>query len=106
MKSTPGNKNSFSKSTTRGTVSPSVIQRLPRYFRYLRILMREGKTRISSSELYQVYRTYCTETNEYIRSTADFYSALEKAGFERLVIERKRYFRGIKLKPEFDDFLS
>ena len=62
--------------------------------------------RISSSELYQVYRTYCTETNEYIRSTADFYSALEKAGFERLVIERKRYFRGIKLKPEFDDFLS
>ena len=51
MKSTPENKNSLSKSTTRGTVSPSVIQRLPRYFRYLRILMREGKTRISSSEL-------------------------------------------------------
>ena len=32
-------------------VSQSVINRLPRYFRYLRILMREGKTRISSSEL-------------------------------------------------------
>ena len=32
-------------------VSPSVINRLPRYFRYLRILMREGKSRISSSEL-------------------------------------------------------
>ena len=37
---------------TRATyVSPSVINRLPRYFRYLRILMREGKSRISSGEL-------------------------------------------------------
>ena len=32
-------------------VSQSVINRLPRYFRYLRILIREGKTRISSGEL-------------------------------------------------------
>ena len=32
-------------------ISPAVIKRLPRYFRYLRILMREGKTRISSAEL-------------------------------------------------------
>ena len=32
-------------------VSPAVIRRLPRYFRYLRELLREGKTRISSSEL-------------------------------------------------------
>ncbi len=32
-------------------VSPSVIKRLPRYFRYLRILMREGKSRVSSGEL-------------------------------------------------------
>ena len=33
------------------SVSPAVIKRLPRYFRYLRQLMREGKYRISSSEL-------------------------------------------------------
>lgn len=32
-------------------VSTSVINRLPRYFRYLRILIREGKSRISSGEL-------------------------------------------------------
>jgi redox-sensing transcriptional repressor len=32
-------------------ISPAVIKRLPRYFRYLRILIREGKTRISSAEL-------------------------------------------------------
>ena len=32
-------------------VSSAVVKRLPRYFRYLRIIMREGKTRISSAEL-------------------------------------------------------
>ena len=32
-------------------VSSAVIKRLPRYFRYLRILIREGKSRISSAEL-------------------------------------------------------
>jgi len=34
-----------------GEVSPAVIKRLPRYFRYLRVLIRNGKMRISSSEL-------------------------------------------------------
>ncbi|MBQ3482555.1 MAG: redox-sensing transcriptional repressor Rex [Clostridia bacterium] len=33
------------------SVSPAVIKRLPRYFRYLRVIMREGIMRISSSEL-------------------------------------------------------
>ena len=37
--------------TPKNVVSPSVIKRLPRYFRYLRILIREGKSRISSGEL-------------------------------------------------------
>lgn len=32
-------------------VSDAVIRRLPRYFRYLRILMREGRMRVSSGEL-------------------------------------------------------
>ena len=32
-------------------VSEAVIRRLPRYFRYLRLLMREGKMRVSSGEL-------------------------------------------------------
>lgn len=33
------------------SVSPAVIKRLPRYFRYLRELIRNGKMRISSGEL-------------------------------------------------------
>ncbi|MBE6602020.1 MAG: redox-sensing transcriptional repressor Rex [Ruminococcaceae bacterium] len=35
----------------RTNVSQAVIRRLPRYFRYLRELIRQGKMRISSSEL-------------------------------------------------------
>ncbi len=38
-------------SSERTNVSAAVIRRLPRYFRYLRELIREGKMRISSSEL-------------------------------------------------------
>ena len=38
-------------SVSKENVSSAVIKRLPRYFRYLRILIREGKSRISSAEL-------------------------------------------------------
>ena len=41
----------YSSGLDRATVSNAVIKRLPRYFRYLREVMRMGKTRISSSEL-------------------------------------------------------
>ena len=65
--------------------------------------------RESSSALYQTYRDYCADTNEYVRSTADFYTALEGAGFERLQLKRKRYFAGLRLKTDdgdFEDFLK
>lgn len=60
----------------------------------------------SSSALYQAYRNYCLDCNEYVRNTADFYLALENAGFERLVVSRKRYFKGLSLKSEDEDFLN
>ena len=41
----------YSGSVSRPDVSPAVVKRLPRYFRYLRVLIREGKTRVSSAEL-------------------------------------------------------
>lgn len=47
----------------------------------------------SSSALYQAYRNYCLDTNEYVRSTADFYFALENAGYERIAVKRKRFFK-------------
>lgn len=63
----------------------------------------------SSSALYQAYRNYSLDCNEYVRSTADFYFALEKAGFERLTVNRKRYFKGLKIREDTgaeEDFLQ
>jgi len=63
----------------------------------------------SSSALYHAYRNYCIETNEYVRSTADFYFALENAGYERIVQNRKRYFTGLRIRTEEDaanDFMA
>ena len=63
----------------------------------------------SSSSLYQAYRNYCIDTNEYVRSTADFYFALESRSFERFVQNRKRYFKGLRIRTEDDaaeDFLT
>ena len=60
----------------------------------------------SSSALYQAYRNYCLDTNEYVRNTADFYFALEAAGYERIVQNRKRFFKGIALKVDDGDFLE
>ena len=65
--------------------------------------------RESSSALYQAYRNHCIDTNEYVRSTADFYNALESAGYERVLLNRKRYFTGLRLKTDdgdFEDFLN
>lgn len=56
----------------------------------------------SSSALYQVYRNYCIDTNEYVRNTADFYFALENAGFERVMQNRKRYFKGLRICTDDD----
>lgn len=65
-----------------------------------------GGFKESSSALYQTYRNYCIDTNEYVRSTADFYFALEKAGFERIVRDNKRFFVGLRLKTDDGDFLN
>ena len=50
MKNKPSS-TSVTPRSTRTAPSDSVIKRLPRYFRYLRILMRNNVTRISSGEL-------------------------------------------------------
>ena len=63
----------------------------------------------SSSSLYQAYRMYCMDTNEYVRSTADFYFALEKAGFERIKIHNQRFFKGLRIRTDTtadEDFLN
>ena len=51
-----------------------------------------------SGAVYQEYRSYCMRTGEYTRSTADFYNALETAGFKK---QKKRdgvYIIGMRLE--------
>ena len=61
--------------------------------------------REKSAVLYQAYRNYCQDMNEYVRSTADFYSELENRGFRRETVHEKskktRYFKGLRLRQEF-----
>ena len=64
--------------------------------------------RESSNSLYQAYRNYCMDTNEYVRSTTDFYFALEKAGFTKLNLSGRKFIKGLRIKVDdgdFDDFL-
>lgn len=56
-----------------------------------------------SGEFYQEYRSYCARTGEYTRSTTDFYTALENAGFERKKTKAGVIVRGICLKSDFLD---
>ncbi|MEQ2775485.1 phage/plasmid primase, P4 family [[Clostridium] innocuum] len=56
-----------------------------------------------SGEFYQEYRSYCARTGEYTRSTTDFYTALENAGFERKRFKDGVKVRGIRLKSDFLD---
>jgi putative DNA primase/helicase len=65
--------------------------------------------RESSSALYQAYRNHCIDTNEYVRSTADFYLALEGAGFEKTKSKGRKFIKGLRIKVDdgdFDDFLN
>ena len=67
---------------------------------------KDDSAKVSSSELYRVYRNYCLELNEYTRSTTDFYNALKTNGYETVVRERKKYIKGLKLKPSTDEFMQ
>lgn len=54
-----------------------------------------------SGDLYAEYRSYCMRTGEYTRSTADFYAAIDLAGFTRRRTEKGRFVYGLRLKNEF-----
>jgi P4 family phage/plasmid primase-like protien len=54
-----------------------------------------------SGELYSEYRAFCTRTGEYIRSSADFYTAIEAGGFKRRRTNKGNKIVGLKLKSDF-----
>lgn len=53
-----------------------------------------------SGEFYQAYRTCCAEVPDFTRSTAEFYTALESAGFERRKTKHGNLVMGVRLKGD------
>ena len=56
-----------------------------------------------SGDVYNAYRSYCMQVGDYIRSTTDFYTALECAGFERKRSKSARLLFGLQFKSDFLD---
>ena len=54
-----------------------------------------------SGDVYSSYREYCIRVGDYTRSTTDFYTALEGAGFNRHKTKNATMILGLKLKSEF-----
>jgi len=54
-----------------------------------------------SGKLYDEYRSYCTRCGEYTRNSADFYAAVEKAGFKRKRTATGRIISGVRIKSDF-----
>ena len=57
-----------------------------------------------SGAFYQEYRNYCARNGEYTRSTTDFYTAVELAGFTRKKINKGSFIYGVRVKDE--EFLN
>lgn len=56
----------------RPTVSTAVLKRLPRYFRYLRELIRMGKTRVSSAELSKMMNVTASQIRQDLNCFGGF----------------------------------
>ena len=53
-----------------------------------------------SGDVYLAYRSYCSRTGEFIRSTSEFYNALELRGIRRRRTSKSKVLMGIKLLEE------
>ncbi len=56
-----------------------------------------------SGEVYNEYRAFCIRVGEFIRSTADFYTALDGEEFTRIRTNKGVIVKGLRLKSEFSD---
>ncbi len=59
-----------------------------------------------SGDLYAAYRAFATARSEYVRSTTDFYTALETQGFERRRTKAGVIVYGIRLSGAEQEFLD
>ena len=62
----------ISRNSFRPEVSHTVIKRLPRYFRYLREIIRMGKTRVSSAELSRMMNVTASQIRQDLNCFGGF----------------------------------
>lgn len=72
---------------------------LSQFFDECCVIDSDGKAK--SGEFYTAYRSYCMQVGDYIRSTTDFYAALEAAGFVRRKTSAGIVISGVQLKSDF-----
>ena len=53
-----------------------------------------------SGELFAAYRSFCGRTNDFCRSTTEYYTALEQRGFNRQRTNTTKYVLGLRLAEE------
>ncbi len=92
-------------------VKPAVVEEATRKYRenndWLSQFLEEccevdGSYSAKSSEVYNAYRSYCMQVGDYIRSTTDFYVALETVGgFCRRRTSKANMLIGLQLKSDF-----
>ena len=58
---------------------------------------------VSALSLYQAYRNYSLDNKEYVRRPADFYAAIETAGYKPKTVNRRKYFTGLRLRTDEDE---
>lgn len=69
---TDSSRNDYTHHVTRDDVSPAVIKRLPRYFRYLRELLRNDILRISSGELSKLMHVTASQIRQDLNCFGGF----------------------------------
>ena len=57
-----------------------------------------------SGELYSSYRAFTMRTNDFCRSTTEFYTSLEQRGFIRRKRSSGMFVQGLKLAETESDF--
>ena len=66
------NQENMTKITDKTSISPAVIRRLPRYYRYLCELIARGKTRISSGELARMMNVTASQIRQDLNCFGGF----------------------------------
>ena len=67
---------------SRPDVSPAVVKRLPRYFRYLRELIRMGKTRVSSAELSRMMNVTASQIRQDLFDISVYTESVDQILFQ------------------------